>query len=149
MPLYLFQNRANHWLLRLSFPGDLSFVYEFSELYVHNVIFLKRFALMSCKPCLSVMLSLFKLSTTLQDFIYVGNTACHIIRTQVLIKVLISMKVSESHLYRIWDNISREIHVYVEWTKNPWFCMCISIIFCNILIGWNWWNDILCHNPQH
>jgi hypothetical protein len=29
------------------------------------------------------------------------------------------MKVSESHLYHIWDNISREIHVYIEWTKNP------------------------------
>ena len=68
---------------------------------------------------LFVKLSLFKLSTTLQDFNYVGNTACNIICSQDLINVLISMKVSESHLYQKWENISREIHVYVEWTKNP------------------------------
>ena len=88
--------------------------------------FSEAVALTSCKPRY-LTLSLFKLSTTFQEFIYVGITAYYIICSQVLINVLIYMKVSESHLYHIWNNISREIHAYGEWSKKTWFCMCFSI----------------------
>jgi hypothetical protein len=37
----------------------------------------------------------------------VGTTAGDIIRSQILVKVLISMKVSDSHLYHILDNLGR------------------------------------------
>ena len=75
--------------------------------------FSEAVALMFCKPRY-LTLSLFKLSTTFQEFIYVRITAYYIICSQVLINVLIYMKVSESHLYHIWGNISREIQVYFE-----------------------------------
>ena len=148
MPLYLFFYRA------VPMTAMIIIIWQF--------IMLIRIFRTVCAQChfsdacrfnalqaLFVKLSHFKLSTTFRDFIYVGNTACNIIHSQVLIRVLIFMKVSDSHLYHIWYNISRAIQVYVEWTKNHWFCMCVSILLCNIPIRWKWWQNMLCHNPPH
>jgi hypothetical protein len=129
MPLYLFLYRV------IPINAKITNIWQFIMLTrIFKTIWAHCHFSEACRSyalqALFVKLSLFKLSTTFQDFIYVGSTAFYIICSQVSINVLISMKVSESHLYHIWDYISCEIHVYLEWTQESlilYVCFNISL----------------------
>ena len=102
--------------------------------------FSEAVALTSCKPRY-VTLSLFRLSTTFQEFICLGITAHYIICSEVLINILIYMKVSD------WSCIIFGIILVVKSTPmengaRKRYSVCVSVLHCNVPIGWKWWQNM-------